>query len=94
MLVGFPQRVVLCRGREIDQGDLLLTKLSTAGDSEQGELVSGEEFLPSSLAEIECGIDDAPEPLLDGEDLGSGWILWNARSNFDIAALPTDQDVS
>lgn len=28
------------------------------------------------------------------EDAGVGWILWNARSNFDIAALPTDAEVS
>jgi hypothetical protein len=28
------------------------------------------------------------------EDLDVGWILWNARSNFDPAALPTDEEVS
>jgi hypothetical protein len=28
------------------------------------------------------------------EDRGVGWILWNARSNFDQAALPTDEDVA
>lgn len=28
------------------------------------------------------------------EDRGVGWILWNARSNFDIEALPTDDEVS
>ncbi len=28
------------------------------------------------------------------EDRGVGWILWNALSNFDIAALPTNAEVS
>ena len=28
------------------------------------------------------------------EDRGVGWILWNARSNFDQAALPTDDEVA
>lgn len=28
------------------------------------------------------------------EDLGVGWILWNVRSNFDLAALPTDDEVT
>lgn len=28
------------------------------------------------------------------EDAGVGWILWNARSNFDAAALPTDAEVA
>ena len=27
------------------------------------------------------------------EDRGVGWILWNARSNFDIEALPSDDEV-
>jgi len=27
------------------------------------------------------------------EDRGVGWILWNARSNFDLEALPTDDEV-
>jgi hypothetical protein len=27
------------------------------------------------------------------EDRGVGWILWNARSNFDLEALPTDSEV-
>ena len=27
------------------------------------------------------------------EDRDVGWILWNARSNFDLAALPTDAEV-
>jgi Nif-specific regulatory protein len=44
--------VVLCRGQEIDESDLLLTKLATAGDSGEFEAVS-EEFLPASLADIE-----------------------------------------
>ena len=44
--------VVLCRGMEIDEGDLLLTNLSTAGDSEQREISEGR-FAPSSLADIE-----------------------------------------
>jgi len=28
------------------------------------------------------------------EDLGVGWILWNAVSNFDRAAIPTDAELS
>jgi len=28
------------------------------------------------------------------EDLGSGWTLWNVRSNFDLEALPTDAEVA
>ena len=28
------------------------------------------------------------------EDLGLGWILWNVRSNFDLEALPTDEEVA
>jgi hypothetical protein len=27
------------------------------------------------------------------EDLGVGWILWNIQSNYDSAALPTDEEV-
>lgn len=27
------------------------------------------------------------------EDLGQGWILWNVRSNFDLEALPGDDEV-
>jgi Nif-specific regulatory protein len=44
--------VVLCRGQEIDEGDLLLTKLATAGDTAEAEAEGGE-FLPTSLADIE-----------------------------------------
>ena len=44
--------VVLCRGQQIDEGDLLLTKLATAGDTAEAEASSGE-FLPASLADIE-----------------------------------------
>lgn len=44
--------VVLCRGQEIDEDDLLLTKLATAGDTAESESHS-DEFLPASLAEIE-----------------------------------------
>jgi len=44
--------VVLCHGQQIDEGDLLLTKLATAGDTAEAELAS-EEFLPASLADIE-----------------------------------------
>ena len=44
--------VVLCRGQEIDQDDLLLTKLATAGDTAEAASVS-EEFLPTSLTDIE-----------------------------------------
>ena len=28
------------------------------------------------------------------EDLEAEWILWNVRSNFDLEALPTDDEVS
>ncbi len=28
------------------------------------------------------------------EDLGTGWTLWNVRSNFDLEALPTDGEVA
>ncbi|MGD2061015.1 MAG: putative glycoside hydrolase, partial [Acidimicrobiia bacterium] len=28
------------------------------------------------------------------EDLGTGWLLWNVRSNFDAAAIPTEGEVS
>ena len=45
--------VVLCRGQEIDQEDLLLTKLSIVGDSGEIKPIDGDEFLPSSLADIE-----------------------------------------
>ena len=44
--------VVLCRGQEIDQDDLLLTKLATAGDTADAAAAE-EEFLPASLADIE-----------------------------------------
>jgi Nif-specific regulatory protein len=44
--------VVLCRGREIDHDDLLLTKLSTAGDTGK-PLPSGLGFAPASLADME-----------------------------------------
>ena len=44
--------VVLCRGQEIDQEDLLLTKLATAGDTADAAAAE-EEFLPASLADIE-----------------------------------------
>ena len=44
--------VVLCRGQEIDQEDLLLTKLATAGDTADAA-AADEEFLPASLADIE-----------------------------------------
>ncbi len=44
--------VVLCQGQQIDQGDLLLTKLATAGDTADAEATS-DEFLPASLADIE-----------------------------------------
>jgi Nif-specific regulatory protein len=43
--------VVLCRAQEIDQEDLLLTKLATAGDT--ADAAAEEEFLPASLADIE-----------------------------------------
>jgi Nif-specific regulatory protein len=42
--------VVLCRNQEIDEDDLLLTKLATAGDTAEAE---ADEFLPASLADIE-----------------------------------------
>jgi transcriptional regulator with GAF, ATPase, and Fis domain len=44
--------VVLCRSQQIDESDLLLTKLATAGDTAETE-TEGEEFLPASLADIE-----------------------------------------
>ena len=44
--------VVLCRGQEIDEGDLLLTKLATAGDTAEAEAAT-DEFLPASLEDIE-----------------------------------------
>jgi transcriptional regulator with GAF, ATPase, and Fis domain len=44
--------VVLCRGQEIDAGDLLLTKLATAGDTEIPEMAGGK-FMPVSLDDIE-----------------------------------------
>lgn len=28
------------------------------------------------------------------EDLGTGWLLWNVRSNFDAAAIPTSDEVA
>jgi transcriptional regulator with GAF, ATPase, and Fis domain len=43
--------VVLCRGQEIGEEDLLLTKLSTAGDSDVSS--AGEQFAPLSLEDIE-----------------------------------------
>ncbi|MGD0900732.1 MAG: sigma 54-interacting transcriptional regulator [Thermoguttaceae bacterium] len=44
--------VVLCRTQEIDEDDLLVTKLATAGDTAESESAD-EEFLPASLADIE-----------------------------------------
>ncbi len=44
--------VVLCRGQEIDQTDLLLTNVATAGDTGDVRL-GGKVFLPSSLADLE-----------------------------------------
>ena len=44
--------VVLCRGQEIDEDDLLVTKLATAGDTTEAAASSGE-FLAASLADIE-----------------------------------------
>ena len=44
--------VVLCRGHEIDEDDLLVTKLATAGDTAEAPPPS-DEFLASSLADIE-----------------------------------------
>jgi Nif-specific regulatory protein len=43
--------VVLCRSQEIDQEDLLLSNLATAGDTEA--VVPSDEFLPASLEDIE-----------------------------------------
>jgi len=44
--------VVLCRGRMIDQGDLLLSKLPTSGST--GEIIGGgATFQPASLEEVE-----------------------------------------
>jgi transcriptional regulator with GAF, ATPase, and Fis domain len=44
--------VVLCREQQIDECDLLLTKLATAGDTAAAES-EAEEFLPASLVDIE-----------------------------------------
>jgi Nif-specific regulatory protein len=44
--------VVLCRGEYIDQEDLLLSKLSTAGDS-AGPALLEQPFQPSSMDEME-----------------------------------------
>ncbi len=44
--------VVLCRGHEIDQEDLLLTKLATAGDTSASEILRPE-IGPASLADVE-----------------------------------------
>jgi Nif-specific regulatory protein len=44
--------VVLCRSQEIDTGDLLLTKLATAGDTQVGDLTGGA-FVPISLEDVE-----------------------------------------
>jgi Nif-specific regulatory protein len=44
--------VVLCRSQEIDTGDLLLTKLATAGDTQVGDLTGGQ-FVPVSLEDVE-----------------------------------------
>jgi Nif-specific regulatory protein len=44
--------VVLCRSQEIDSGDLLLTNLATAGDTEPRSLTNGE-FVPVSLEDVE-----------------------------------------
>ncbi len=45
--------VVLCRGLEIDQEDLLLTKISTVGEGDEQEPTEGGRFMPSSLSDIE-----------------------------------------
>lgn len=34
------------------------------------------------------------EAIQAAEDRGIGWIVWNVRSNFNAAALPTDEEVS
>ncbi|MBN1589257.1 MAG: sigma 54-interacting transcriptional regulator [Pirellulales bacterium] len=45
--------VVLCRGRLIDQGDLLLSKLPTSGSTGEIVDVAGSVFTPASLADVE-----------------------------------------
>ena len=47
--------VVLCRGQEIDQDDLLLTNLATAGDTTDLSAAAreGKAFSPASLADVE-----------------------------------------
>ena len=45
--------VVLCREQEIGENDLLLTNLSTAGDTAEAEQRFEDEFLPAPLTEIE-----------------------------------------
>ena len=44
--------VVLCRGRSIEQEDLVLTSLSTTGDTGETKVPSGE-FAPCSLSDVE-----------------------------------------
>jgi len=45
--------VVLCRAEQIDEEDLLLTNLSTPGDTGEAVVPFGEKYLPSSLADME-----------------------------------------
>jgi len=45
--------VVLCQGSEIDEEDLLLTNLATAGDTGEQQLPGSDDFMPSSLADME-----------------------------------------
>ncbi len=32
--------------------------------------------------------------IMAAEDQGTGWMLWNWNSNFDLDALPTDDDLN
>jgi len=45
--------VVLCRGRQIDQGDLLLSSLPTSGSTGEIVDVGGASFNPASLSDVE-----------------------------------------
>ncbi len=73
--------VVLCRGDVIDQDDLLLTKLATAGDTEEQPL--GGEFEPFSLADIERRHILATLEYTKGNKSRAAGILGIERSTLD-----------
>jgi hypothetical protein len=61
--------------------------------------------LDSALPRIEGGVlrpwlqafwwtnDQIRESIQAAEDRGVGWMLWNSGSQFDLAALPTNDEV-